>query len=368
MSKRTVSPEVQLLLDEAYSLPDCAARDAALERAARAAEALGDLDSAWSARCSVLGSSSSHSAPRFDTLFMCLAWCLAVSDRDPERFNPSSVLWQCKWVATAAPGYASVPRGVLDRIIDDIEVRFSRASWGRRAALHKRFELFALVGELDRAREIVPEWLASQRDRGSDCPACEIGSVVWLHSSLRDDETAVRHARPIMQGRLSCATVPHSTFGTLLLPLDRLGRRAEARRLYDRGRRLVAALQDGVCRFAAPYLYYAARIGEYDDVVAQVRSGLRHSLSLRSDLDRLEWYGAVGAALEVLARNGIERIDVPVVAGISDDGWLSPAAYSRHCLRIAEAHAAALDRRNKNDYYTRLCRAMIEESRQAPDA
>ncbi len=366
MSSKRIEPEVQSMLDEAGMLPECSAKNAILERAASRAESLGDLDTAWSARCQILYSSSAHEAPRFESLFMCLAWCLAVSDREPERFSASTVLWQYKWVATAAPTYARVPRPVLDRIISDMDERFIRAGWGRRAGLHKRLELHMLTGDHDKARPLVAAWRAAPRDRGSDCNACEASCLASLLADLGDDEAAIREARPIIAGRMSCATVPHSTFGTLLLPLTRLGRHAEARTLFDRGRRLVARLEEGGCTLSAPYFLHAAYIGETEQAVSMIRTRLRQAVSLKSDSSRADWFGRAALAMDLIARRGETGLDLPTLPGVPESQ--DPAILAGHFRQVATLHAHALDGRNGNDFYMRQIPLLAEHYGGPPPA
>jgi hypothetical protein len=182
---------VQAMFDEADALPECAAQSAILERIAARCESLGDLHSAWNVRCRILGSKASYHDLKFENIFMNLAWCLAVSDADPVEFSPSPVLWQYKWVATSAPDYAAVSRDVLERIVTDLDERFIRAGWGRRAGLMKRMELYQTLGEYDRAMEVAREWRAVPRDRGADCPACEANTYASLLFDTGDAEQAI---------------------------------------------------------------------------------------------------------------------------------------------------------------------------------
>lgn len=353
MSGQSVDPGVRALLDEVDMLPECAAALALLERAACAAEALGDLSTAWTARCRILSSSSAHAAPRFEDLFMSLAWCLAVSDREPERFGASSVLWQYKWVATAAPEYAGVPRSVLERIIEDLRTRYAKAGWGVRAALHKQLEIWSIMGEYTRAASLVPEWRAAPRDRGADCLACEASFLVDLLANSGQDKEAVREARPLMSGRLSCVTVPHSTFGTLLLPLTRLGRHDEALGLYDRGRRLVASMSTGRCTLTAPYLAFASFIGEIEQALAMLRATLPEAMVLRSDRDRALWFGYAGVAAQYLNRRDVQSAMIGSIADIVEDPEVRLSELARQFSEIAQEHSGLLDRRNGNSHYSK---------------
>lgn len=349
-------PVLQSMLQESYRLPDSAARDALRESIASRAEALGDIDTAWSMRCAVLSSTTTHNNPRIQSLFLNLAWCLAVHDRAPDEFNPQRVLWSYKWVATDAPRYASVPTSVLHRLIDDMDARFLRAGWGGRAGLHKRLELAMLTGNPAAARELLARWSGVARDRGSDCAACEANTVVDLHTMLGDAASAVRHAQAIIGGRLSCTTVPHSTFGLLLGPLTSLGRTRQADELYQRGRRLVASMAEGGCTYATPYILYAARRGDLSNAAGMLRTRLRQAVKLQSDADRLITFGPYAVALTLMSRQGDDANEWPPPSGFPGHGALdgelvSTGRLAEICSAIALAHARALDLRNGNNYY-----------------
>lgn len=346
MSGSRVDPEVGRLIEEARQLPDCAARNALYERVASAAEALGDLDSAWHARCAILESSASHAAPRFENLFLSLAWCLAVSDADPDRFPASRVLWQYKWVATDAPRYAAVPKRVLFDLVSDMDQRFIAAGWGPRAGIHKRLELLQVLGDPSGALELVQQWHAAPRDRGSDCKACECSSLCEILADAGHHDQAIREARAIISGQLSCSTVPHSTFGHLLGSFLILGKPDLARSLYDKGRRLVAALTEGAPKLSAPYLLFAAYIGDIENVVSTLRSRLPGAMSLTSDEDRLRWFGLAAVAARLLAARGVPVLDAHALEASSDLPSLDTGLLAAQFAEIAGRHAARLDARN----------------------
>lgn len=347
---RPDDPQLQRLREEAEQLPDCSARNLVYERLATVAENLGDFDTAWSARLSILASTSTHNDPSFATLFLNLAWCLTQSDTDPERFPVRSVLWQYKWIATQAPCYAAVPRGVLERLVDDMEQRFVAAGWGTRAGLQKRIELCMLLGDYTAALSGVERWRTARRDRGSDCDACEATTLVELHLLLGRDADALREARDIVNGKLRCSTVPHSTFGHLLLPLEALGRRDEAASIFDRGVRLLSEMESGATKISGPYLVYAAARRPTDFAVGLLRLRIRQSRDLRNDEDRCQWFSCAAVALELLAKRGVASIDTSI-AGADADTRASEMAtnvLASQFATTAATHASLLDGRNGN--------------------
>lgn len=352
MRMRPMDPGLSAMLDEAGRLPDCAMKAALLDRAAGIAEALGDLEAAWDARLEILGLETTAAAPKFETLFLCLGWCLALSDREPERFPPARVLWQYKWAAANAPDFASVPRSVIERLVDDLDQRFLSAGWGRRAGLHKRLEICLALGEPDRADAFLDPWRTAPRDRGSDCLACEASMVVELHCVQKRDAEAFRAAKPIIEGRLSCLTIPHRTFGYLLDPLLRLGRINDARELFDRGRRLLAQMETGGATYIGPYIHYAARRDTPQTTLQLTRRFVREAADMASDRDRLRWFGCAGNALARIAPRDDQETKLEAVPELGLPADATITAWAARFEGLARDHAAALDRRNGNPFFS----------------
>jgi hypothetical protein len=348
LHSRPPDPAVQSLMEEAARLPECAAKIVLLERAATRAEALGDLDTAWQMRLSILGSDTTHADPRFETLFLSLAWCFGLSDAEPDRFPIDDVLWQYKWVCTQAPRYASVPLEVLERLLQDLHERYVRAGWGRRGALQMRIEMLEATGRSEEAKALVPEWLAIPRDRGADCHACELDAAARLLGGLGLDEESLRVALPIVRGERRCSVVPHSTFGQLLAPLVRLGRLAQARRLYDQGRRLVAAMSSGGGggRLSGPYLLHAAFVGEIDAAHSILRTRLPEAARLRSDEDRFVWHTHASLALRRLHDLGEIELELPHMHEFGASDRTDAVVLAARLESIARSHREALDRRD----------------------
>lgn len=361
MRSRSVHPDVQRLLDEAEKLPQCGARVSLSERAAALAETLGDLDTAWSSRCAIIHSSSSHQAPRFETLFLCLAWCLAVSDRDPQRFPATHVLWEYKWAVAAAVNYSSIPRGALERMLEDMDQRFIRAGWGRRAGFHKKAFVFRELGDSARAESLIEPWRTTARDRGSDCQACEASAFSDFLISFGQVDSGLREARPIISGRLKCSTVPHSTFGDLLLPLLQLGRIRDARDIFERGRRLIATMEESAATLSAPYMTFAAASGATEIALGILNARIREGIELPSDQDRMNWFLHTALTLEILqdGRNLDEDLLPGAVRVLIPEGTIKELSASFRSR--AFDHAAALNSRNGNRFQSERMQRLSSE-------
>lgn len=349
MTPRAVDPAIQRLFEEADSLPECAARASVLERAAATADSLNDLDSAWQARCRLLASIAVLATPRHESLFVSLAWCLAVSDRDPERFDVGRVLWQYKWVVEQAPLHAKIPRRVVEALADDLETRFRRAKWGARAGIHKRIGMHQLMGEFDAALRLVPAWKAAPRDRGADCVACELSGFVQLLIEAGRHAEAIREAQPILRRNLRCATVPHSTFGELLISFQLLGRNDDAVSAYEKGRRLVLEMDEFGATLAAPYILFAAQTGRIDDAVDLLRRRLPAYAELQADYQRVRVFGRLWRAFQSLESHGLRQLELPHVKGWVTTTPAEVEPLRARCRDEAFRGATALDARNGND-------------------
>src|SRR5262249_20262089 len=111
---------------------------------------------------------------------------------------------------------------------------------GMRAVWKSRMELAVFCGKKDEARACYEKWDSIRRDRYADCVACEQDKRVEFLAFDGQDERSVEAARPILQGRMSCAEIPVAPYKRVSLPLMRLGRVAEAMTYHNRAHRLIA--------------------------------------------------------------------------------------------------------------------------------
>jgi hypothetical protein len=212
-----------------------------------------DLEREYQEKKALVKEASFSNKP--DVALVAFSWLLAQSDRDPERFPETDLLWSYKWVADNLPAFPQISRAKIDDTFADMERRFQRCGASLRPVHKIRCSAAIAMGDREQARKHFAVWVDARRDWVSDCPACDLDSQVEFLVLEERDEAALERARPIIDGSVRCGGVPHTTLASLLLPLLRLGRFEDAALLHERGDRLIAGSRRWVGPSAEHLLY-----------------------------------------------------------------------------------------------------------------
>ncbi|MFF3541472.1 tol-pal system YbgF family protein [Streptomyces platensis] len=146
--------------------------------------------------------------------------------------------WQFKWIVYSLIGNPDIPLDAVRRWLPDMERHYRVAGHSVRPVRAAEFHLAQHLGDDGLAARLLAEWTAADRDRMSDCLACELNEQGEWQADRGDDERALATWAPVLNGEQSCAEQPHLILALSLVPLLRLGRFDEARRHHLRGYRL----------------------------------------------------------------------------------------------------------------------------------
>ncbi|WP_336205080.1 hypothetical protein [Nonomuraea sp. LPB2021202275-12-8] len=235
-----MAEDVAALLREADAMPYGEARTVLVERALRAAEAGDDHDLVIRARLDLAEAYQYGGEPV--KVFATFSRNLADYDAEPGRWDrwvTHELLWQFKWVVANMRQFPQIPlRRTLDAL-DEMERRYRQAGDMTHAVHAKRCFTASHLGDDEGMREWFHRWQTSPRDELSDCEACDTSSKVWALASLGRDEDAVAAAKPVVEGRSTCAVQPQNMLITVLLPYVRTGRLEQAAQAHRRAYRIV---------------------------------------------------------------------------------------------------------------------------------
>ena len=226
------------LMQRAESLEFGPTRVAILEEAARMADTLADVPLGYQARTSLIEVSQYTGTP--EKAIAAFSWCLAEFDRDPSRVrragDPAAVQMDHHEHDVVPPGLARPDRGGPG----GLHLAGRTGGFGMHAVYKLRWRDAFNRGDVNAAEAAFALWVKTPRGLLSDCAACELNEEIEFLVTWNRDEEAFQRAGPILDGSMSCRSVPHTTIPKLLLPLVRLGRVAEAMPLHLKGYRLIA--------------------------------------------------------------------------------------------------------------------------------
>jgi tetratricopeptide (TPR) repeat protein len=236
--------DIRRALDENRAEPEGAARNARAERLSEEAEATGDRPLIVDALFNLL--TAYNYSSEADRKFVPFAKALKMWDENPadfDEFATHSLHWYFKWVSSGMLDQPHIPLASIEKWQGEMEHRYRLAGHSERAVRQGEFRIARHIGDEERAERAYTAWQSADRDRMSDCHACELHLQGNWQVHLGQDDRAVESWQPVLAGELTCAHEPHAVLASSLLPLLRLGRADEARANHLRGYRMVRTLE-----------------------------------------------------------------------------------------------------------------------------
>lgn len=363
------SAQVEALRERASESEAGEAKVKLLEEAVRLADAHGAVDLAYEVRNELIDAATFGGFP--DKALVAFAWCRGQQKKHPERFNVEELLWKQKWVVGRLNEFPHISRKQIRDALDDIEQCFQKADGGKRALLKLRYHAARDMGDEAEAAALWPRWLEAPRDYLTDCRACELDDELNPLLDAGEYARAVEKARPLLDGRIGCAEVPHLTYGTLLYAFFKLGRLEEARDCHVGGYRLVGQNRE-----------FLATVGEHLEflgLTCNLARGLmlleRHlgwALDHASYRDRFSFHCGARLLLELARGDGRNEVSLRLPQAFplfEPEGTYETRALLDWVDSQAQGIAAKFDARNGTPKFQKLLergRSLVNEVRPFP--
>lgn len=335
-------------LERAQGLPGDEEALLALQSAADYADREGDLSTARSARDSLMY--RSHATDRIREQLAAFAWLLHTKPRKQQVYWGNSLMWTYKWVAVNLADCADLSREQIAALIDAMQERYAAEGLGTSPIQHVRLQLAIAMGDARESEDLFKTWKSNQDTAGADCPACVLSTEVEYLLACDRLQEALDRAEPLLERRMHCAVVPHTTYAMFLLPLVEAGDLAHAGRLYGRGARLLKGLEGCGSTFATHACYLACG-GHWKESLQLLTPRIGTILRAKAAEAQLLALLAIelACAAAISKKVGAAPLSLPaVVPERPADGVWDLPALGKWAQDSADALAAKLDNRNGN--------------------
>jgi hypothetical protein len=345
--------QIQQLWEQAEGTPFGPVKVALIEEAVRLADSQQDTDLAYGLRHELVVAATFSGAP--EKALVAFTWRLARYDEHPERYDENELLWHYKWIAESLPSFYQLSRAQVADSLNDMERRYQRADLSLSPVWKERARAATHFGDPAEAREAYRRWQAIDRGAGSDCKACDVDFQVEYLAFAGEPAQAVACAAPILAGRLRCGKVPHTTLGTVLLPLLRLGQVEEAAKCHRKGYRLVETNRDFLLT-VAQHLTFLALTDNFGPALRVLEKHLVWALETAALDGSFELYLGARLLLERLRDGGTASVTLRLPASFAayrEDDRYETASLARWFDDACQDLATRFDTRSGNDYRRR---------------
>ncbi|WP_239256288.1 tetratricopeptide repeat protein [Listeria ilorinensis] len=291
-----------------------------LERAIAGADVSNDIETGLEARDLMIEAACFQGYPRKQ--LQAFSWVIKKYEEDEGYVDEYNLLWQYKWIGESIASFEEVSKEQIQALQEDMKAKYLASSYSL-APYYKVKTLTAMhMGDREEALHHFKEWQATPTDFMNDCPACEAHEMAHYYWFVGDYEKALKAAKPILNGRMSCAEVPHLTYGLMALTYLELGEKEKAEECLDKGLPLVQQNMD-LLDALAQLIEYLIRTDRHEQALEVFENHREMALNTEGSL--------VGLYL------------LSAIYPITTDTALKEKTREL---------AAKFDRRNGNDYYT----------------
>jgi hypothetical protein len=304
------------MLERAEDLRQGIEKVAWLEATVRQADLERDDEIAYAARDELIDAATWSG--QAEKALIAFAWCLNHFDAQPPEardwWQNQNLLWRYKWVLGSLDNFPHVSPARVEALFQDFETRLTQSGYGPRAVAHKRLNYALHRGDREEAARQFGRWRAAPNDDMADCTACEANEVVSYHIFLEEYGQALRAAKPLLEKRLTCHSVPTTTYASVLKPLLILGRLEEAARYHKLGIRVSGDPE--YLSSSANHLEFLALTGNFGPAKRTVEKNLPLALETQELKAKFEFFGATLTWLSCLERAGFDRVTLNLRSGI----------------------------------------------------
>jgi tetratricopeptide (TPR) repeat protein len=325
------------LLDQAYIAPNGRVKIGLLEEAIRFADIHLGVDEQFEARMALVDTAifSGHG----EKAIVAFAWCLAQYDKDPNIWNEHQMMWNYKWVVDRLLMFPDIELAKVEEMMEDLKKRFIQTGHGPHFYYFMKQELAMLLEKPEEVEHYYAKWIKEPSDSLSDCHACTLANQTKTLLHLGKLEEALAVAQPILEGRASCHSVPHRTYGDLLVPLLHADRKAEADDYFQKGYELVYN-QAGLLEIVIQLFRYAT-ITNTSKAISLFEKYIPEALDSDESLNKYNFYSVATAFWDILDNQDKKAIQLPGNTKIED-------------IKKENARLAHLfDKQNQTDVYTK---------------
>lgn len=224
--------EIDLLEDDFLACEDAVEKYRIAKKMVSLSDKLDDKETQYYAREYLL--ESAFFSGKLNDALLAFTWCRKEVQLNPHVHNEEMLLWYYKWIITGISDYPTISLDQINDLATEFKERIDSIGYGYQAYYYSLMFVSKDTGDLERADVYYKKAQQYERDSLSDCPACMCDDEVTFLIKQNKLEEALVKAKPIFSGKLSCAEVPHITYGQLILPLLFAGKLEKSEELVDK--------------------------------------------------------------------------------------------------------------------------------------
>lgn len=317
-------------------MPNSLQKLAMLEEAILIADKYMTEEDAYDARMGYTSTALECGCP--ERTFVSFAWCLSKFEKTPGLYSSHSILWHYKWILNQVWRLPQVSLEQIQSIFEDFKEKCLQYGYSLRVYYQQSMNLMLSQGRLEEAADYYRQWRTAPSDSLSDCRACEQNRFGSYYFQINHNKRGMQAVKPILDGKISCRSVPQATYSRVISPLLKLGDYEQALRIAKKAFRTLEGPE-----YLEEYGIFMEffTVTDMNKAVKLYERTIHLGLACKMPLDRLHYLISVRLFLQQWSqakrRKKLVESETVTLAWLDEEiGML----------------AAAFNERNGNDYLT----------------
>jgi len=211
---------------ETWSMPNGKQKLALMEEMIRIADKYMTEENAYDVRMDY--TSACLECGCSERMFISFSWCLSKFEKQPDQYSNFMIMWHYKWILNQIWRFPQFSVEQIERVFDDFREKCLKYGYSIRPYYQQKVRLMLSQGKTQEAADYYQKWKAEKRDQLSDCKACEQNLFGQYYFALNHNKRGMQAIKPILDGKVSCRSVPQNTYSHMIGPLLKLGEYEQA--------------------------------------------------------------------------------------------------------------------------------------------
>lgn len=152
---------------------------------------------------------------------------MAYYDAHSDDCDQHSLMWAFKWILEDVVDFYQVSREKIEEYFEEFRKRCEEYGISLRTYYMKKMNFYSYF-DIDKMRECHKNFRRLERDRLSDCAACEMNNDIRMEIRHGSEKKAMDMLADMRRRGISCAEVPEVTFGECVKHFTETGNIPEA--------------------------------------------------------------------------------------------------------------------------------------------
>jgi hypothetical protein len=245
-------------------------------------------------------------------------------------------MWYYKWVIGLIWRFPEFSLKQIEAVFDDFKQRCIQYGYSLRPYYHKRSGYLLSRGLTQEAAACYKQWREASRDTLADCRACEQNAFGHYLFSANQLKRGMQTVKPILDGKMSCRSIPQATYSEVMVPLLKLKQYEEAVAVGKKAFRVIKGPQ--FIEEQGVFLEFFT-VTDMPKAVKIYNETIRYGLESKSSWERFNYLLSVRLFLREWHKKKRRK-------KLAEDSRVTLAWLDQEIAVLADA----FDRRNGNDY------------------